>query len=398
MPVPTISHETARNLVLHAQMLSQPPQKTAKKASIPSVVRSLGLLQIDTINIVARAPYFALFSRLGNYDRSWLDASLAEKAIFEYWAHAASFLPIEDYPYHRRMMLEKLRLPHYFKWYERNKQGSDELLEFIRSKGAVKSADFERKDGKKGTWWDWKFEKDALEFWFCAGELMIDRREKFQRVYDLRERVNPGWKDDDVPTLDETHRFFVQESVRALGIARREWVADYFRLLRKPVDQAINELLADGTLAEVAVESWPEPALMLKKSLPLLDSRKHDLTPTLTTLLTPFDSLIFDRKRTKQLFDFDFTIECYLPPAKRKYGYYLVPILHRGRLIARADVKANRQEGVFEVKGLFWEPGLPDNEQMKVEVVAAIQNCADWHKTPQLNFQREVNTQELSSK
>jgi len=380
----TITHETARNLVLHAQMLSKTPSKPAKKTSVTTAIRELGLLQIDTINIVARAPYFALFSRLGDYNKDWLDESLADKTIFEYWAHAASFLPIEDYPYHRRMMLEQLRLPHYFKWYERNKEATDDLLEHIRMNGAVRSADFERKDGKKGSWWDWKFEKDALEFWFCAGELMIARREKFQRVYDLRERVKEQWSDDDVPALDETMRRFVEQTIRSLGIARREWVADYFRLMKKPVEKAISELLVDGTLVEVIVESWREPALMLKKSLPLLDSRKHDLTPTLTTLLTPFDSLIFDRKRTKQLFDFDFSIECYLPPAKRKYGYYLVPILHRGRMVARADVKAHRQQGRFEVKGLFWEPGLAADEQMLSEVKDAIQRCADWHGTPEV--------------
>lgn len=390
MPTPAISLETARNLVLQAQMLLLPPQKPAKKDSIPAAIRKLGLLQIDTINIVARAPYFALFSRLGDYNKDWLDESLSDKSLFEYWAHAASFLPGEDYPYHRRMMLEKLRHPYYYTWYEKNRQACDDLLAHVRANGPVRSADFVRQDGKKGSWWDWKFEKDALEFWFCAGELMIARRDKFQRVYDLREQVNVGWSDDDIPSLDETMRHFVHESVRALGVARPEWVADYFRLARKPVDKAIKELLEEGVLSEVSVEAWPEPALMLKKALPLLDSRKHDLTPTHTTLLTPFDSLIFDRKRTKQLFDFDFTIECYLPPAKRKYGYYLVPILHRGRLVARADVKANRQAGIFEVKGLFWEPGLDHDERMFVEVLEAIHRCADWHQTPQVIVQKTI--------
>jgi uncharacterized protein len=388
MPIPVLSLDTARSLVLHAQMLLQPPQKLAKKESVPAAIRKLGLLQIDTINIVARAPYFALFSRLGDYNKEWLDESLSNKSLFEYWAHAASFLPGADYPYHRRMMLEKLRHPYYFTWYEKNRQACDDLLAHVRTNGPVRSADFERQDGRKGSWWDWKFEKDALEFWFCAGELMIARRDKFQRVYDLRERVNVGWSDSDVPNLDETMRFFVSESVRALGIARPEWVADYFRLARKPVDKAIKELLEEGVLNEVSVEAWPEPALMLKKNLPLIDSRKHDLTPTHTALLTPFDSLIFDRKRTKQLFDFDFTIECYLPPAKRKYGYYLVPILHRGRLVARADVKANRQAGVFEVKGLFWEPGLGHDERMLTEVRDAIQRCANWHGTPEVKVMR----------
>jgi uncharacterized protein len=382
MSIPTLSHETARNLVLQAQGLNHLPAKAARKDSVAAAIRALGLLQIDTINVVARAPYFMLFSRLGSYNPAWLEESLAEKTIFEYWAHAASFLPGEDYPYHRRMMIEKLRHPNYYIWYGKNKAECNKLLVHVRANGAVRSADFERQDGKRGTWWDWKFEKDALEFWFCAGELMIARRDKFQRVYDLRERVLPDWKDSDTPSLDETMRHFVRESVRALGIARRDWVADYFRLARKPVNEMLTKLLEDGVLTEVAVETWPEPAVMLSADLPLLKDRQKKLIPTLTTLLSPFDSLIFDRKRTKQLFDFDFTIECYLPPAKRKYGYFLVPVLHRGRLVGRADVKAHRKEGIFEVKGMFWEDGVAADEQMLADVKDAIQRCADWHGTP----------------
>jgi uncharacterized protein YcaQ len=385
MSTPTISQETARNLALHAQKLDHFPKKLAIKESVAAAIRALGLLQID---IVARAPYFMLFSRLGSYDPVWLNELLAEKTVFEYWAHAASFLPIEDYPYHRRMMLEKLRHPCYYQWYEKNKSECDKLLAHVHANGPVRSADFERQDGLKGQWWNWKFEKDALEYWFCAGELMISRRDKFQRVYDLRERVLPDWNDNDAPAINETMRFFVKESVRALGIARRDWVADYFRLSKKTVSETLTKLLEDGVLIEVSVETWPDPAVMLNADLPLLKDRQKKLTPTLTTLLSPFDSLVFDRKRTKQLFDFDFTIECYLPPAKRKYGYFLVPVLHRGRLVGRADVKAHRKEGVFEVKGLFWEPGTSIDEQIHTAVMDAIQRCADWHGTPEVLIQK----------
>ena len=389
MPTPAISLETARNLVLHAQKLDHFPKKPASKKSIAAAIIDLGLLQIDTINIVARAPYFMLFSRLGSYDPDWLDESLAEKTVFEYWAHAASFLPIEDYPYHRRMMLEKLRHPNYYTWYEKNKAECDKLLAHVRANGPVRSADFERQDGQKGHWWNWKFEKDALEFWFCAGELMISKRNKFQRVYDLRERVLPAWNDNDAPSLNETMRYFVRQSARALGIARRDWVADYFRLARKPVNEALDRLLEEGELTEVSVESWPDAALVPTELLALSKGRR-DLTPTLTTLLSPFDSLIFDRKRTKQLFDFDFTIECYLPPAKRKYGYFLLPVLHRGRLIGRADAKAHRKEGIFEIKGIFWEPGINADEQMLTDLRSAIQRCADWHGTPTVKISKCV--------
>lgn len=366
--------------MLQAQGLAQPAVKPASKKTVVETVRRLRFLQIDTINIVARAPYFSLFSRIGDYDLHWLDESLADRSLFEYWAHAACFLPIEDYPYHRRMMLENFRHPNYQKWYEKNRKDCDDLLEHVRGNGPVRSADFERKDGKKGTWWDWKFEKDALEFWFYSGELMITRREKFQRVYDLRERVLPDWTDADVPTLEEVIHFLVLQTVQSLGISKREWVADYFRLPKTAVETALNELLANGDLKEVTVEDWAEAAII--PSGRMITPRE----PTLTTLLTPFDSLICDRKRTKELFGFDFTIECYLPPAKRKYGYYLLPILHRGRLVGRIDAKAHRKEGKFEVIGLFWEPDATIDEQVRIEVKYAIQRCANWHGTPEVLY------------
>jgi uncharacterized protein YcaQ len=390
MSIPAITSETARHLLLQAQGLAHLPQQPAEKSTVVDAIRDLRFLQIDTINIVARSPYLALFSRIGDYDLSWVNESLVEKNIFEYWAHAACFLPIEDYPYHRRLMLEKLRLPHYHRWYAEHKEQCDDLLKHIHENGPVRSADFERQDGRKGSWWDWKFEKDALEFWFCAGELMVPRREKFQRVYDLRERVLPDWRDTDAPSLEETIRFLVLQSVRGLGLCKREWVADYFRLACKPVETAIAELLKAGAIVEVAVESWPQPGLMVAESLPLLEGKRDDLIPTLTSLLSPFDSLICDRKRMQALFNFDFTIECYLPSAKRKYGYFLLPILHRGQLVGRLDAKAHRKEGIFEVKGLFWEPGLTADKCMLKEVGAAIQRCADWHGTPTVEIRNCV--------
>jgi uncharacterized protein YcaQ len=386
MSIPDITLETARNLTLKAQGFTRLPEKAADKESIVQTIRRLNFLQIDTINIVARAPYFSLFSRIGDFDPGWLDESLAEKRIFEYWAHEASFLPIEDYPYHRRLMLERLRHPRYYHWYERNKGECDRLLTYVRENGPVRSADFERQDGRKGSWWDWKFEKDALEFWFCAGELMIARREKFQRVYDLRECVLPEWRDADAPPLEDTLRYLVMKSVGALGVCKREWVNDYFRLPKGKVIEILDGLLQEGELIQVNVEGWPEPALLRAADEQLITGKNESDTANLTTLLSPFDSLICDRKRTKQLFDFDFSLECYLPPAKRKYGYFLLPILYHGQLVGRLDAKAHRKEGIFEVKGLFWEQNGKNDETLKTEVYSAIQRCADWHCTPEVRF------------
>ena len=387
MTIPEISLSTARNLVLQAQGLAHEPFSPANKSDALAAIQRLGALQIDTINIVARSPYLSLMSRLGEYEPGWLDELLAEGKLFEYWAHAASFLPIEQYPYHRRLILEKMRWHRYQAWYLEHKTDSDAILQHVQLNGAVRSADFERKDGKKGTWWDWKIEKDALEYWFAAGDLMIVRREKFQRVYDLRERVLPSWDDCDAPTLEESIRFLVLKTVQALGLARPGWVADYYRLPKKLVAEALTNLLEENSLLQMNVEGWEEPALISPESAALLRGGQN-IAPTLTTLLSPFDSLIWDRARARQLFDFEFSLECYLPPHKRKYGYYLLPILYRGTLVGRLDAKAHRKEGVFEVKALYWQPGLQPDEAILTEVGQAIQKCANWHRTPKVIIQK----------
>jgi Uncharacterized protein conserved in bacteria len=384
MTPPQISLDTAQSLSLHAQELLHPTGQPGRKEDVLATIQRNGVWQIDTINIVARSPYLALWSRLGNYDMAWLDELLAEGRLFEYWAHAACFIPIEQYPYHRRMMLERQHHHRYAEWYQEHQADTDAVLRYVQEHGAVRSADFERKDGKKGTWWDWKIEKDALEHWLAVGELMVARREKFQRVYDLRERVLPNWHDDNVPTLEECVHFFTRTSVQALGIAQRDWVADFYRLPKASVAKAIEKLLAEGALSEIQVEGWAEPALVPSETLTLLEDPAVNLTPTFTTLLSPFDTLIWDRKRARQMFDYDFSIECYLPAPKRKYGYYLLSVLHRGRLVARLDAKAHRQEGRFEVKSFYWEAGVTPTPDMLSDIRAAMQSCADWHKTPEL--------------
>jgi uncharacterized protein YcaQ len=382
----TLTLPQARALALHAQGLFSAPQQAAQKEDVLQAIQKIGVLQIDTINIVARAPYFALWSRLGDYPLEWVDELLAEKQLFEYWAHAACFIPAEQYPYHRRTILEGKRYHHYATWYQNHQADSDQILEYVRSHGAVKSADFKRKDGKKGTWWDWKIEKDALEYWLAAGEMMVLRRDKFQRVYDLRERVRPDWSDADAPSMEDTLRYFVLTSIRALGIARPDWVADYYRLMKAETTQAIKELLQAGEIREIAVAGWEEPCLIPAELYQQVVNNEIDWQSHNTTLLCPFDALIWDRKRARQLFNYDFSIECYLPASRRKYGYYLLSVLHNGQIVARLDVKAHRKAGLFEVKGFFWEPGYIATDTDRGEIAAAIQRCADWHQTPQVQL------------
>jgi hypothetical protein len=398
----SISIQTARQVMLAAQGLHRPPERPADKSGVLKAIRNMGVLQIDTIHVIARSPYLVLWSRLGDYRPGWLDELLAETALFEYWAHAMCFLPIEDYPLYRRRMLDAIQVKsspaHWgMRWSRENPEVIERVLNHLRSNGAVRSIEFENKDRPPGGWWNWKDEKIALEALLATGDLMIARRQNFQRVYDLRQRVLPDWDDSALPSTDEVRRMLVLRSVRTLGVALPAWIPDYYRQPKKGMPKQLEALAADGLLHEVKIEGFEGPAYVHPDRLSLLEEAASDkLEPTLTTLLSPFDPLVWDRQRARQLFDFDYTIECYTPAAKRRYGYFTLPILHRGRLVGRLDPKAHRAQGIFEVKALHLEPGVAVSEELVNDLVAALRRLADWHGMPELVV-RQSDPTELAS-
>ena len=393
-----LSTTAAQRLMLAAMGLDRWPQRQrpATKEDVRDLIRDMGALQIDTIHVVARSPYLVVWSRLGNYDVRWLDELLAEGKIFEYWSHAACFLPIEDYPLYRRIQLDRgwvagetglfTRAP---VWIRSHQEMVDKLIGHIREHGPVQSSDFERTDGQQSGWFNWKPEKKALEVLHATGDLMIARRQNFQRIYDLRERVLqrvlPRWNDAEAPPLDEVKRAMALKAVRALGIAQSRWVPDYFRTSAKGNSALLEHLAGEGALLRVEVEGWEVPGYVHVDHAPLLASAAVDgLEPTLTTLLSPFDPLVWDRSRCKAMFDFDYRIECYTPEAKRRYGYFTLPILRRGLLIGRLDAKAHRKKGLFEVRALHLESGIKPNEDLVEDIAGALLECAEWHKTPEV--------------
>jgi uncharacterized protein YcaQ len=375
----------ARQVMLAAQGLDHASEQVAVKADVLEAVRRMHLLQIDTIHVVARSPYLVLWSRLGDYQPGWLDELLAEGALFEYWAHAMCFLPIEDYPLYRRRMLDAIENrggP--VKWAMKWSQEHPEIMERVRShlgeNGEVRSVEFENKARPPGGWWNWKEEKNALEALLLTGEAMIARRQNFQRVYVLRERILPGWDDTGIPSTEEMRRTLTLRAVRVLGIAFPAWISDYFRQPKKGMPQRLETMVADGLLLRVEVEGYEGPAYIHPDRLDLLEeASSEDREPTLTTLLSPFDPLVWDRQRARELFDFDYTIECYTPAPKRRYGYFTLPILHRGRLIGRLDPKAHRAQGLFEIKALHLEPSVPVSEELIADLAAVLRHLAAWH-------------------
>lgn len=385
----------ARRVMVAAQGLDRRAEARADKAAVLAVIRRLGMLQIDSIHVVARSPYLTVFSRLGAYDPHWLDELLAEGALFEYWAHAACFLPIEDFALFRHRMLHEQRDHgrHTQTWLETHTDEVDAVLAQLRTQGAVKAADFEGSDHRGGSWWQWKPEKRVLEALFNVGEVMIARRDRFQRVYDLRERVLPGWDDARALPAEQAQRLLVERTVRALGLVAAPWIADYYRLERGGLAADLEHLSATGALFLAEVEGWPTPTFIHADNVTLAQrAAEGALHPTLTTLLTPFDPLVWDRRRTKAVFDLDYSIECYTPAHKRRYGYFCLPLLRRGALVGRVDAKAYRQDGRFGVIALFLEPGVAVDDALAHDVAQALAECAAWHETPSVSVDRTEPT------
>lgn len=386
-----LTQAEARAVMLAAQGLDRRPGKKAAKADVLRALRRMGVLQIDTIHVVARSPYLVLWSRLGEYEPRWLEELLAEGKLFEYWSHEASFLPVEDYPLYRHRMLDaEAQGWHYSRpWVESHRLEVESLLAHIRERGAVRSADFARTDGKAGGWWEWKTEKRALEMLFTSGELMVARRQNFQRVYDLRERVLPSWHDGLLPAAEEMRRELALKAVRALGLTTARWVADYFRTPKRETLETVAVLAREGVLLTAEVEGWEGPALFHTEDRKLVrEAAAGKLKPELTTLLSPFDPLVWDRERARVVFGFDYRLECYTPGPKRRFGYFVLPVLRRGALVGRLDAKAHRKDGVFEVKSFHLEPGVVPSDELFDDVAAAIRECAAWHKTPEVLVRR----------
>ncbi len=385
----TLTLPQVRNLMLAAQGLLTPPQHVATPETVLQTIRRMGVLQIDTIHVVARSPYLVLWSRLGDYQPGWLDDLLSQTRLFEYWAHAACFIPIEDYPLYRSQMLSGIR-----GWYDptgwlaEHAELGARVLERIRQEGPLRSADFES-DKSPGGWWNWKEEKQALENLLTHGDLMVRARKNFQRIYDLRERVLPDWQDHQAPDSQTVRRTLLLRAVACLGVARAGWAADYFRIGKTGVAKELASLAGQGALLTETVADWDEPVYIHPENAALLaQACAGELISTHTTLLSPFDPLVWHRQRARDLFGFDYTIECYTPAAKRRYGYFSLPILHAGELIGRLDAKAHRAKGVFEVRNLVLEPDTLPGPEMIQALANSLRACARWHKTPEVIVQR----------
>jgi uncharacterized protein len=380
-----LTRDEAIALLLHRQGLTTPGHARTMPVGTDDVlaaIRRMGVLQIDTIHVVARSPYLVLWARLGAVRPELLTDALEDRLVYEYWSHEASFLPVEHLPYSRVLMLQEDPNPRrvrYVQWLRDNTAVTAPILARAAAEGEVRSADFAREvPGSGQGWWDWKPEKRALEMLFMVGQLTVARRDQFHRVYRRFDDQFPEIDDAALPTEDAVADQHVRLAVRSLGVGTPAWVADVFRRPQRETQAAIRRLLATGELLPAEIEGVG-PAVADRAAVDDVERvRAGELAPTGTNLLSPFDPVVWDRARALALFGFDYRIEVYTPGPKRRYGYFSMPILHGGRLVGRLDPKAHRAERRLEVRALHLEPGVPVEPDLLAGLATVLVRFAAW--------------------
>jgi uncharacterized protein len=292
------------------------PARKPGDATVRKAIRSLGLLQIDSVNVLTRAHTMPLFSRLGPYDRGALDRlAYKRRALFEYWAHEACLLPIEDFPLHRsKMLAEDAAHPRFREWVKKTGTLVDDVLAEVRERGPIGISEVTIREGRNSPWWGWPPAKSALEWLFITGAVTTHSRRNFERIYDLTERVIPAEiLGAPVPERGTVRRELLLRAAASLAIGTAADLTDYWRLQHTRTDLAA--LVASGALEQVRVEGWTQVAYVIAGARP-------PASVECRALVSPFDPLVWHRKRNVRLFDFDYKIEIYVPAPKRVYGYY----------------------------------------------------------------------------
>jgi uncharacterized protein len=352
-----LSLSEARRIALAAQALDCVRPRITSTAALLRSVDRLGVLQIDAVNVLARAHYVPLFSRHGVYDVGRLDGAAygAPRRLFEYWGHQASLLPTALHPLFRWRMEQAARGDGIYgalmRFGRSRRKYIDQVLAEVRERGPLRAGELTSSTPRTGGWWGWSDAKRALEWLFWAGRVTTSTRKNFERLYDVPERVlPPNILALPTPRVEDAHRELVRISARALGIATDDDLADYFRLRNRDVRPRIAELVEEGALRMVRVEGIDKP-------MALWSDAKVPRAATGRAILSPFDPLVWYRARTERLFGFRYRIEIYTPEHLREHGYYVLPFLAGEVLAARVDLKAARESSTLLVQAVHLEPG-----------------------------------------
>lgn len=363
--------EQARLLAISRQGLADPAFGNGKNAAL-AAIEHLGYVQIDTLSVVARAHHHTLWTRLPDYKERHLNELLEDKSIFEYWSHAASYLPMCDYRF--SLPRKKSYSDGKSHWFGQDKKMNKYVLDRIKAEGVLQSKDFEFKRNGPGNWYEWKPAKRALEQLFMEGKLMVAKRQGFQKVYDLAERVLPKNMDVSLPSEKEYAEHLIRQAVKSNGIVEEKEVSYLRKGLKDAVGKALKKMLKEGELIEVKIEGV-EKLLFVTAEEQLKSIEKIKLKNEIH-LLSPFDNMIIQRKRLQTIFNFDYQIECYVPEPKRKFGYFCLPVLYNDRFVARFDPKADRASEIFYIKQMHFEKGFKATDSFNKTFAAKLREYA----------------------
>lgn len=379
MTSPVLSPLQARRIALAAQGFTRTAPTEVGRPHVAAVARRLGFFQIDSVNVLQRAHYLPLYSRLGPYDVNLLHRAAGRhpRLVFEYWAHEAALVDVALWPaMHHRMRSTHGMWGGMARLADEQPDLVESVFAAVQQFGPVTARALDARLGgeerERDHWgWNWSQTKHALEYLFFVGRVTSARRNAaFEREYDVPERVlPPAVLALPEPSDEEAHLTLVGHAARALGVGTAQCLRDYFRLAPAPTADAIAALVADGTLEPVSIAGWKRPAYLHAEAVRPRAVRAR-------TLLSPFDPLVFERTRTERLFDFRYRIEIYVPQAQRVHGYYVLPFLLGDRLVARVDLKADRAGRRLLVPGAFAEPGAPADTAM--HLAAELRRMSGW--------------------
>ncbi|QPO12222.1 YcaQ family DNA glycosylase [Thalassospira sp. A40-3] len=356
-PTVSISAKQARNLALVGQGFSANPDRDVTKRQILRTIRATNMLQVDSVNVLTRAHYMPIFSRLGVYDPKMLDemvwGTARQRKLFEYWGHEASMIPVEDYPLYRWRMRDAERGMGTWGRIARVQREQpdliDNILRHIDQEGAVAASSLETEGRSSEKWWGWSNTKTAMEYLFWSGQVMArKRRSSFEREYDLPHRIIGDAANEPDRDRQDAMCDLICQGIAAMGVAAEIDLRKYFRLPTDETKACLARLVEEGRLLQADVEDWKQPGYLCPKVNPRSRAKP-------TCLMVPFDPVMWERDRVERIFGFNYRIEIYVPAEKRQYGYYVLPFMLNGEFVARVDLKSDRQAGVLRVQSAHLE-------------------------------------------